>query len=271
VRLLADWCAKVGFEVDTAANGIQALIKANRSHPDILVIDLNMPGANGLSVCARLLDPAKHPLNVVLITGCQAWETLERCEGFGISYVRKGVGFWSDLTLALSQTFPLMADKLKDLGLHPRRNITSSRPRVLIIDDDPSAEVFLRSRLNKHSVDVLFALSAPLGFRISCREKPNVIISDYSMPDGDIYYLLAKLRTTPATENIPVFVWTGLELAETDRQNLKKEISGHPGAAQVFRKSFDITELFIALQQLIAFEKPARAPKAGGVSQHDAL
>src|ERR1700684_460305 len=95
VRLLADRCASVGFEIETATNGIQALIKANRSHPDIVVIDVNMPEAGGLTVCERLLDPSKRALNVVVVTGSREPETLERCLGFGAYYVRKGPQFWT--------------------------------------------------------------------------------------------------------------------------------------------------------------------------------
>jgi CheY-like chemotaxis protein len=69
VRLLARRCVKMGFEVDTATNGLQALMKANRKPPDILVIDVNMPGTGGFSVCERLLDPSRRPLNVVVVTG----------------------------------------------------------------------------------------------------------------------------------------------------------------------------------------------------------
>jgi CheY-like chemotaxis protein len=254
VRLLADWSSKAGFEVDTAADGLQALIKANRNHPDILVIDFNMPGADGLSVCAQLLEKDRHPLNVVLITANEKQENLERCEGFGVSYVRKGPEFWTDFVRALSVTFPLMADKLNELGLRPRNKIINSRPRILIIDEDPSVKGFLSSRFNKYSVDGLFALSALLGFRIARREQPNIIVSNYSLPDGDIYYLLTKLRTTPLTEKVPVIVWTRQKLTETDRERLKREVCGHPGAAQILHKSSDAAELFTTLQPLIAFD-----------------
>ena len=50
VKLLAERCSNLGFEVDTASNGVQALIKASRSHPDIMIIDINMPEADGLTV-----------------------------------------------------------------------------------------------------------------------------------------------------------------------------------------------------------------------------
>ena len=106
VRLLADRCARMGFKVETATNGVQALIKANRSHPDVMVIDVNMPEADGLTVCARLLDPSRRSLDVIVVTGSRAADTIQRCEGFGACYVRKGPGFWNGLGAALTGLFP---------------------------------------------------------------------------------------------------------------------------------------------------------------------
>lgn len=98
VRLLADHCARMGFDVDTASNGIQALLKASRTEPDTLVIDVNMPEVDGLSVCARLLDPERTPVNVIVMTGSRNPETLKRCEGFGVYYTRKGPNFGTSWT-----------------------------------------------------------------------------------------------------------------------------------------------------------------------------
>jgi CheY-like chemotaxis protein len=119
VRLLADRCRRVGFEVDTATNGIQALIKANRSHPDVMVIDVNMPEADGLTVCARLLEPSKRSLNIVVVTGSREPETVERCEGFGAYYIRKGPKFWDGLGSALTELFPQLADGILELRHQP--------------------------------------------------------------------------------------------------------------------------------------------------------
>jgi CheY-like chemotaxis protein len=253
-RMLADRCAGVGFEVETASNGLQALIKANRSHPDIMIIDVNMPEADGLTVCARLLDPTKRSLNVIVVTGSRETETVDRCEGFGAFYVRKGPEFWSGLASALTETFPRMADQIDKLRRHPLGAEMRERPRVLLIDDDTGIEQFLSSRLDKCGVELLYAPDIAHGYRLAYRETPSVIISDYFLPNGGIPYLLSRLRTTPATENIPLFVLTGRELDEITRQNLMLEICGKPGVARVFRKSFDTEELFGALQKLCGFE-----------------
>jgi CheY-like chemotaxis protein len=229
------------------------LIKAKRSHPDILIIDVNMPEADGLSVCARLLDPAKRALNVVVVTGSQEQQTVERCEGFGAFYVRKGPDFWNGLASALIETFPLMADRIKKLQVQPRHAEIRKRPRVLVIDSDPDIGKFFTGRLGKCSVDTLCAPDASQGYRLACKEEPSVIISDY-LPNGDLQYLLVRLRTTTVTENIPVFMLTGARLSETDEHHLTREVCGHAGVVQIFRKSFDTDGLFVALQKLCGFE-----------------
>jgi CheY-like chemotaxis protein len=254
VRLLAERCMSVGFEVETAANGIQALIKANRSHPDIMIIDVNMPEADGLTVCARLLESSKSSLDVVVVTGSRETETVERCEGFGAFHVRKGPEFWDGLGAALTEIFPRMADSIREL--HGRRVGAEmrERPRALVIDDDLAIEQLLSSRLDKCGVKLLFALDIGQGYRMACREAPSVIVSDYFLPNGGIPYLLSRLRTTPATENIPVLVLTGRDLDEITVQSLMREVCGKPGVARIFKKSFDTDELFGALQKICGFE-----------------
>ena len=254
VRLLADRCARMGFKVETATNGVQALIKANRSHPDVMVIDVNMPEADGLTVCARLLDPSRRSLDVIVVTGSQAADTIQRCEGFGACYVRKGPGFWNGLGAALTGLFPSMAERIKGLQEQPTGAELRERPRVLVIDDDVAIMKFLSTRLDKCGVELLFASDIAEGYRTACRETPSVIISDYFLPNGGIPYLLSRLRTTPATENIPVFVLTGEYLDDMTRQTLMREVCGKPGVAQIFRKSSDTDELFGALQKLCGFE-----------------
>ena len=255
VRLLADRCVKMGFHVETAANGMQMLIKARHNHPDIMIVDVNMPEMDGLTVCSRLLDPGNKPVDVVVVTGSSDPETVERCESLGLFYGRKGPDFWKSIEGALTEIYPDMARTIGNQEMQTTGAAVGERPRVLVVDDDPAIQQFLASRLGKFGVDTLYASDAVHGFRIACKARPSVIITDNFMPDGDAQYLLHRLRSTPATENIPVFVISGRPLDELTEQILRREISGRPGAAQIFTKSFDTTELFGALQKFCSFEK----------------
>src|SRR5471032_1198038 len=254
VRLLADRCAKMGFQVETASNGIQLLIKARRSQPDIMIVDVNMPEMDGLSVCSRLLEPGSKPMEVVVVTGSSDPKTAERCESLGLFYGRKGPDFWKNIEAALTEIYPNLALQIEELELQSIRAEVHERPRVLVVDDDPAIRKFLASRLAKYGIDILYASDAVHGFRIACKERPSVIITDNYMPDGDAQYLIACLRGTLATARIPVFVISGKPLDESTEMGLRREVCGHTGAAHVFRKSFDTDELFAALKKFCAFE-----------------
>jgi CheY-like chemotaxis protein len=262
VRLLADHCVRMGFEVETASNGIQAFLKAGRIKPDILVIDVNMPEVDGLSVCAHLLAPGRAPINVIVITGSTDPDTLERCEGFGAYCSRKGPNFWNDLEAALVEIFPHMAGRIRQSAAHTPAPAVRRRPRVLLIDDDNDVNQFLTSQLEKCGLDVKYASDAQQGFRMACRDEPAVIVTDYFMPNGDAQYLLTRLRITAATANVPVIVLSGRQLNKVTVQSLRREICGHPGATEILRKSQDTHALFETLKNFCGFERQSTFPSA---------
>src|SRR5471030_627561 len=113
VRLLADRCMKMGFKVETPANGMQLLIKGRRSQPDIMIVVVNMPEMDGLSVCTRLLDPGSKPVEVVVVTGSSDPETAVRRESLGLFYGRKGSEFWKNIEAALTEIYPNMAGQIE--------------------------------------------------------------------------------------------------------------------------------------------------------------
>ena len=254
LRLVADRCVRLGYNVDTASNGVQTLLKANRIKPDILVIDVNMPEVDGLSVCAHLLTPGRAPVNVIVITGSRDPDTLERCEGFGAYYARKGPDFWKNLEAALAEFHPAMAGKIQQSGMPEDGPAVRRRPRVLLVDDDSDVNRFLTSRLEKCGIEVVYAADAHQGFRIASRDEPAVIVTDHFMVDGDAQYFLTRLRTNKATANIPVIVLSGRKLNPVLVQSLQREICGHPGAVQVLTKSDDTFALFEALKKFCGFE-----------------
>jgi adenylate cyclase len=80
VKLLGDLLAAKGYEVTTAANGEQALESIARRAPDLVLLDIMMPGLSGYDVCRRIREnPATALLPVVLATSLDPRE--ERVKG----------------------------------------------------------------------------------------------------------------------------------------------------------------------------------------------
>jgi putative two-component system response regulator len=79
LQLLTTFLATIGCQVETATDGIAALDVIRRRNPDLVVLDINMPGIDGLEVC-RLIKaaPATRLLPVVMVTGRTAIEDYVR-------------------------------------------------------------------------------------------------------------------------------------------------------------------------------------------------
>ncbi|RZL91517.1 MAG: adenylate/guanylate cyclase domain-containing response regulator [Variovorax sp.] len=69
VRLLADVLAASGYRTSTAASGEEALERIAADPPDLVLLDVMMPGMNGYDVCRAIrANPACAVLPVVLVT-----------------------------------------------------------------------------------------------------------------------------------------------------------------------------------------------------------
>ena len=80
VKLLADILGAKGFAVSTAVNGELALASVAADMPDLILLDIMMPGLSGYDVCRKLReDPATALLPVVLCTSLDP--AVERVKG----------------------------------------------------------------------------------------------------------------------------------------------------------------------------------------------
>ncbi|MEE1940683.1 response regulator transcription factor [Streptomyces sp. TRM 70361] len=65
-EVVAGYLDRAGFAVDRAADGPEALARARQAPPDLVVLDLMLPGLDGLEVCRRLRE--RGPVPVVMLT-----------------------------------------------------------------------------------------------------------------------------------------------------------------------------------------------------------
>ncbi|MDH4161899.1 MAG: response regulator [Nitrospirota bacterium] len=69
VRLLINWIVPLGYAVDTAANGEEAVQRARDGAPDLIILDIMMPVLDGYEACRRIKDdPATRTIPVIMVT-----------------------------------------------------------------------------------------------------------------------------------------------------------------------------------------------------------
>jgi CheY-like chemotaxis protein len=250
---VGDRCTRMGFNVRTATNGLQVLIKAGQHEPDILIIDVHMPELDGLSALSYLSDIMKKRCHLVVVTGHPGQEIVERCKGLDAYYIHKGHNFWNEFEAVLAGIYPQKEVAIRQSGERVAKIEVRKRPRILLVDDDVTVKKFFFGRFENLGAELLYAVDGVRGFWAARREEPTVIVSDYCMPSGDAEYLLTRLRSVPETSQIPVIVQTGRRLNDLIKQRLRRQICGLPGATRILQKSSDTAELFEALQRLCGF------------------
>ena len=80
-----------GYTVADAADGRSALGVAAREQPDVVTLDVNMPGLHGYEVCRRLRNAYGYRIAIIFLSGSRA-ESFDRIAGLeagGDDYMTK--------------------------------------------------------------------------------------------------------------------------------------------------------------------------------------
>jgi len=122
--------------------------------------------------------------------------------------------------------------------------------KVLVVDDDPYLRVLVSLELPQ--VDLLEADSVEEGYRTATEARPDCLIVDRKLPDGDGLELVRRLRRTTTTSRTPIIVLTAGH-DETHRQEATRA-----GADDYLAKPFNPEDLLDRLEEALAIPGPER-------------
>ncbi len=107
----------------------------------------------------------------------------------------------------------------------PAAVVTSSRPLVLVIDDDPAVGSLLRSVLEPAGYRVAVSMLGLEGLTVAAGpERPDLIFVDLILPDISGFEVVDALAADPRTKDVPQIVLTAADLAEDERARLKQRV-----------------------------------------------
>ena len=101
----------------------------------------------------------------------------------------------------------------------------SEKPVVLLIDDNLTQLDLYAMVLQPH-FETLIATRAEAGFELAVRARPDVVVVDALLPDGDGIDVSKRLEKNPATARIPVIILTGDDGAYARAQRDRSELTG---------------------------------------------
>ncbi|HMF57419.1 MAG TPA: response regulator [Pyrinomonadaceae bacterium] len=85
----------------------------------------------------------------------------------------------------------------------------NSEKKILVVEDDSEERELMCMALRRRGYDVVAAEDGVQGYEEAVRVRPDLIITDISMPAADGIHLVRRVRDTPEIADVPILVTTG--------------------------------------------------------------
>jgi len=242
VRVVVGLMKEAGYSTRGVPNGTLALQAVAKQTPDLILLDVRMPGLDGFQVCEALRQrPESREIPIIFLSALG--DEADRRRAFevgGVDYVTKPfqaaevlarVGTHLQLArsrAALVQTARLLEcraaliqDEGSDVLESSGRGLAAAAPiatergaDVLVVDDEPDNLRLISGILLDAGFKVRGAISGELALQAVARRKPDLILLDILMPGLDGYSLCEALRENPASRSTPIIFLTQLSNME---------------------------------------------------------
>ncbi|TSK09079.1 MAG: response regulator [Geobacter sp.] len=214
---IASMFKEQGLDVLMAENGPEALELAATDHPDLITLDLLMPGMDGAAVLDRLRsNESTADIPVVVITSKELSAVELQRLSSGVSAVLSKNAL--DREVVLEE----LVKTLTRLGWQLPERRGPKGARILIVEDSEAATIQLRFALESAG----FCVDAVSGGRHALTylktHVPDGIILDIMMPEVDGFEVLEAVRSSSLTKEVPVLVMTAKTLSPGEHDRLRE-------------------------------------------------
>ena len=251
VKLLAAKLTREYFDVLTAYNGQQALELVKKESPDIVLLDVMMPGMDGFEVCQRIRsDPETMHIPVVMVTALSdISDRVRGLEAGADDFLTKPV---NDIALfarvrSLVRLKMMMDEwRLRETTsghfgmLSNGVNLLSEsteKAKVLVLEDSPLDLDKITETLRRDGSNVYSAANCAGALERALGEEFDLVIVSLTLLNEDGLRLCSQLRSHERTRQVPIL----LMIDEGDLQRVAKGLE--LGANDYVIKPIDRNEL----------------------------
>ena len=261
VRLLQAKLSAEYYDVLTASDGVTALAMAAADQPDVILLDVMMPGLDGFEVCRRLkADAATRHIPVVMVTALDGREDrITGLEAGADDFLTKPL---DDLMLfarvrsltrlkATTEELRKREESGRRLGLLESGGLQAraSGGRVLIVDDQTRQAERMAAQLStEHRVTVE---ADPARALLSARGAVDPVILNAASDPMDGLRFVAQARSNAASRSIPILA----VVDSHERQRVVKALE--LGVNDVLARPIDPQELSARSRTLIRHKRYA--------------
>lgn len=219
VRLLEAKLTAEYFDVVTAMNGLDALEAIQRTKPDIVLLDVMMPGIDGIEVCRRIkADAATQHIPVVMVTALdQPEDRVRGLEAGADDFLTKPVNDVSLFCRIKSLVrLKMLTDELRvrsaagqNVGIPSVDDYRESETggHILLVDPrDSSAERIIASFGSDHRIIRVKTIQDAIEAATENDEPYELVVINFDREHYDGLRLCSQLKSTEGTRQTPVLV-----------------------------------------------------------------
>jgi PAS domain S-box-containing protein len=200
--------SRQGLHIEVADGGEQALRLAKKLRPDVITLDVIMPGMDGWTVLSALkADPELASIPVILLSFVG-----NKSLGFAL-----GASDYLTKPVDGKRLAALLNKYRRDQDCVASNNLTG---QILIVEDDVATRKILRRILEKQGWAVTEADSGRAALEKLEIARPHLILLDLMLPDMDGFELIGELRKSHSRDPIPIVAITGKDLTPAESQQL---------------------------------------------------
>jgi two-component system cell cycle response regulator len=232
VKLLEAKLTAEYFEVVSAYNGVDALARIAEHAPDIVLLDVMMPGMDGFEVCRRIKSDSKTAyIPVVMVTALdQPSDRVAGLDAGADDFLTKPVDDAALFARVRSLVrLKMMTDELhmrettgQNMGLlDPTGTLQEADPsgRILIIEDRPESVAWFSGALKPLNEIATVDTFEETLVRVRGGDYDLIVVS-LGMRGFDGLRLCSQLRSIPEARNVPILV----VVSEGDRRKLTQAL-----------------------------------------------
>lgn len=204
LETLQDFLTFEGYEVLCAASGEDALIKMRPFQPDLIILDMGMPGMGGKGFLDRITNPGGHTLYPVLVLTART----AMAEYFADKQI---AGFLAkpcdppDLLLEVSR---ILFETANDY-----RTPTKEARRLVVAESDPALRKALEVEFSQAGFEVSAVGTGPAALEACVTFRPHAIVMRLELDGMSADEVVAMLKRLPNTSGIRAVVY-GMDLPE---------------------------------------------------------
>ena len=214
VRLLEARLNAEYYDVQTAFDGPSALKAAQENCPDIILLDVMMPGMDGFEVCRRLkADSTTRHIPVVLVTALNdRRDRLTGLEAGADDFLTKPIDDVALFARVKSLTrLKLVIDELRQREASGRRlgviegaasRMSPIGGRIIIADDNAHQAQRIFDELSEDHRPVIEADAEKA--LLAARARADLVVVNATSTGFDALRLAAHIRSDDATRNLPI-------------------------------------------------------------------